>query len=82
MPTPFDVAIEMILEQTPTPLSSLLLDLSPRIPLFSCFELSQTLHLLQDVLEQVFPPNDIEMPADLWVFAREAIDFGLGKAAA
>jgi hypothetical protein len=49
---------------------------------FSLASSCRRLHLLQDVLEQVFPPNDIEMPADLWVFAREAIDFGLGKAAA
>jgi hypothetical protein len=76
------ILLRAILEQTPTALSPLLFDFSSRIPLLSRFKLPQTFHFLEDVFEQIFPANDVEVAADLGVFAREAIDFGLRKAAA
>jgi hypothetical protein len=66
-----------VLEQTPTALPSLLLDLSPRVSLLSGFKLPQALHLLKHMLKQVFSSDNIEMPADFGVFAGEPVDLGL-----
>lgn len=42
-------------------------------PLLSRFERTQRFHFLEDVLEEFFPAHDVQMTADLWVFAGELL---------
>jgi hypothetical protein len=37
-------------------------------------ELPQAVHLLQHVLQELLPADDVDVPLDLGVFAREALD--------
>jgi hypothetical protein len=45
-------------------------------------ELAQTLHLLQDVLQQLLAAHDVEVSLDLGVFFGEAINFFAAEASA
>merc|ERR1712072_689098 len=63
-----------LLEQPTLPLPRLVvLSASRRAPLLTCLQLPQRFHLLQHMLQQLFPPHDIEMPSDLRILAREAL---------
>ena len=50
--------------------------------LLPLFQLAQTLHLLQHMLEKILAAHDIEMALNLGVFLCEAVDFFLRKTAA
>lgn len=71
------------LKQSPTSLPSLGVFLAARaIPLLPRFQLAQAIHLLQHMLKQLFPANNIQVATNLGVFAGEAVDFALGEATA